>query len=77
MFRGLDLYYAHPAQPLTTADEELDDLLIDHDLSDLFVRGVQGFLWSGRGEGVKRSPAGCPLRSHAWQEWAICKCQEA
>ena len=29
MFPGLDLYYADPAQPLTTVDEELDD--IDHD----------------------------------------------
>ena len=38
MFPGLNLYYAHPAQPLTTAGEELDDL--DHDLSDLPVRGV-------------------------------------
>ena len=36
MFPGLDLYYAGPAQPLTTASEELDDL--DHDLS---VRGVE------------------------------------
>ena len=33
MFPGLDLYHANPAQPLTTAGEELDDL--DHDLSDL------------------------------------------
>ena len=33
MFPGLDPYYAGPAQPLTTAGEELDDL--DHDLSDL------------------------------------------
>ena len=32
-FAGLDLCYADPAQPLTTADEQLDDL--DHDLSDL------------------------------------------
>ena len=32
-FPGLDLYYADPAQPLTTAGEELDYL--DHDLSDL------------------------------------------
>ena len=37
-FAGLDLYYADPAQPLTTAGEELDDL--DNDLSDLSVRGV-------------------------------------
>ena len=29
----MDLYYADPAQPLTTAGEELDDL--DRDLSDL------------------------------------------
>ena len=36
MFPGLDLHYADPAQPLTTAREELDDL--DHDLSDLSVR---------------------------------------
>ena len=33
MFPGLDLYYADPAQPLTTAGEELD-MFIDHDLSD-------------------------------------------
>ena len=33
MFPGLDLYYADPAQPLTAASEELDDL--DHGLSDL------------------------------------------
>ena len=33
VFPGLDLYCADPAQPLTTAGEELDDL--DHDLSDL------------------------------------------
>ena len=32
-FAGLDLCYADPAQPLTTAGDELDDL--DHDLSDL------------------------------------------
>ena len=30
MSLGLDLYYADPAQPLTTAGEEPDDL--DHDL---------------------------------------------
>ena len=35
LYRGLDLYYAGAAQPLTTAGEELDDL--HHDLSDLFV----------------------------------------
>ena len=33
MFPVLDLYYADPAQPLTTAGEELDYL--DHDLSVL------------------------------------------
>ena len=33
MFPGLDLLYADPAQPLTMAGEEQDDL--DHDLSDL------------------------------------------
>ena len=33
MFPGLDLYCAHPAQPLTTAGEEIEHL--DHD-----VRGV-------------------------------------
>ena len=33
MFPGLDLYCTDPAQPLTTAGEELDDL--DHHLSDL------------------------------------------
>ena len=36
MFPGLGLYYADPAQPLSTAGEELDDLYdLDHDLSDL------------------------------------------
>ena len=39
MFRGLGLYYADPAQPLTTARGEIDDL--GHDLSDLSVRGVR------------------------------------
>ena len=39
MVPELDPYYAEHAQPLTTAGEELDDL--DHDLSDLSVRGVQ------------------------------------
>ena len=39
MLPGLDLYYADPAQPPTTASEEPDDL--DHDLSDLSVRGVK------------------------------------
>ena len=42
MFPGLDLYCTDPAQPLTTAGGEQDDL--DHDLSDLYdlsVRGVQ------------------------------------
>ena len=33
--------YADPAQPLTTAGEEIDDL--DNDLSDLSVRGVKHF----------------------------------
>ena len=37
MFLGLDLYYADPRQPFTTAGEELDDL--DRDLSDLSVGG--------------------------------------
>ena len=36
MFPGLDLYYTDPAQPFTTAGEELDDL--DNDLSDLSAR---------------------------------------
>ena len=43
MFPGFDLYYADPAQALTTAGEELDD--IDHELSDLSylsVRRAQG-----------------------------------
>ena len=31
MFPGLDPYFTDPAQPLTTAREDLDD--IDHDLS--------------------------------------------
>ena len=34
MFPGLDLYNGDAGQPLTTAGEELDDLL-DRDLSDL------------------------------------------
>ena len=29
MFPGLDLHYADPAQPLTTAGEELGDLSLD------------------------------------------------
>ena len=33
IFSGLHLYYADPAQPLTMAGQELDDL--NHDLSDL------------------------------------------
>ena len=33
------MYDADPAQPLTTAGEEPDDL-VDHYLSDLSVRGV-------------------------------------
>ena len=41
MLPGLDPYYAFPAQPLTTAGEDLDDL--DHDLSDLSVRRVKTF----------------------------------
>ena len=41
MFPGLDLYCAGPAQPLTTAGEELDYL--DHDLSGLSVRAVDVF----------------------------------
>ena len=41
MFPGLDLCCADPAQPVTTAVEELDDLYdLDHDLCDLSVRGV-------------------------------------
>ena len=41
-FPALDVYYADPAQPLTTAGEELDHLDhdLDHDLSDLSVRGM-------------------------------------
>ena len=38
MLPGLDLYDADPAQPLTTASEEVDNL--DHHLSHLSVRGV-------------------------------------
>ena len=33
MYPGLDLYFADPAHPLTTAGEELDDL--DHDLPEV------------------------------------------
>ena len=40
--------YADPAQPLTAAGEERDDL--DHDLSDLSVRGVKLAAW-GLGNG--------------------------
>ena len=38
MFPGLDLYYADPAQTLTTAGEELDylDDDLDHDLSEVW-----------------------------------------
>ena len=40
MFSGLDLYYAGPVRPLTTAGEELDhvdrDLYDLSDISDLF-----------------------------------------
>ena len=36
VFPGLNVYYADPAQPLTTADEELDYLY--HDLS---IRAVE------------------------------------
>ena len=39
MFPGLDLYCTDPAQYLTTAGEDLDDL--DRDLSDLSVRRVK------------------------------------
>ena len=36
MFLGLDLYYADPAQPLTTAGKELDDLDdLDHDMPEV------------------------------------------
>ena len=46
MFPGFDLYYADPAQPLTTAGEELHDL--DNDLSSVdmekVLRGGQGSL---------------------------------
>ena len=39
MFPGLDLYYTDPAQPLTTAGEELlDDISVEdlnHDLSEV------------------------------------------
>ena len=44
MFPGLDLYYADPAQRITTAGEESDDL--DHDLSELPVPGVKA--WPGK-----------------------------
>ena len=40
MFPALDLYHADPAQPLTTAGEELDDL--HNDLFDLSAR-----CWTG------------------------------
>ena len=36
MFPRLDLYCTDPAQPLTTAGEDLDDL--DRDLSDAHIR---------------------------------------
>ena len=45
MFSGMDLFCAGPAQPLTTAGEELDDLQytdhIDHDLSDLCSKVIR------------------------------------
>ena len=40
MFPGEDLYYTDPAQPLTTACEELDDL--DRDLSGVGIILVAG-----------------------------------
>ena len=42
MLPGLDLYYTDPAQPLTAAGEELDDLdnELDNELSDLYVPGT-------------------------------------
>ena len=44
MFSGLDLYCTDPAQHLTTAGYDLDDLYdLDRDLSDLSVRRLQGF----------------------------------
>ena len=49
MFSGLDVYYADPAQPLTTAGEELDYL--DDDLSKvshLSHRGVKSYHFFGR-----------------------------
>ena len=35
MFRGLDLYFAEPAQRLITAGQDLDDL--DRDRSDVWM----------------------------------------
>ena len=44
MLPGLDLYYADPAQPLTTEGEELLRSTIDYldDLSDLLVFALSG-----------------------------------
>ena len=40
MFPGLDLYCADPAQPLTTAGQELLVHDLDHHVCRLSVRGV-------------------------------------
>ena len=51
MFVVLHLYYADPAQLLTSADEELHGL--DHDLLHLSVRGVKPSYGSGFGVGIE------------------------
>ena len=35
MFPGFDMYYAGPAQPLTTVSEKRGDLHVDHDLYEV------------------------------------------
>ena len=51
MFPGLVLYYTDPAQPLTTAREELDDL--DHDLSDLPDLSEAWMVWEKMGPEIR------------------------
>lgn len=41
MFPGFDVYTTHAAQHLKTAGYDVDDLLIDRDVSDLSVRRVK------------------------------------
>ena len=60
---GSGATYADPAQPLTTAGEELDYL--DRDLSDLSVRGVESYQDYVVGMNVQRYENHGPARMHA------------